>query len=349
MQWNTFVDVFQKITAIISIFLNCILTYLILKKSPKQLGSYKFLMIYISWFEIIYSIIDIITTPIFFSHDFIFVAMVYTKDSLFSHQILLILNGIYCSCFGASMGMFGLHFIYRYFVSYGSQFLKTFEDARILMWMMIPVIYGCIWGFTCYFIISPTEEINNKLAEKLLANFSWELQDIAYLGLHFFDLQADGTYKVYWYSMVAVLAGIIIIVSSLVAMFYCGVRCYLRLNKLMKMGTDTSQNTKNISKRSRKLQAQLFYALVTQTAIPIFLMHIPFSIVILFSFLGKDLGIFSGIASITIALFPALDPLPTMLIIQSYRATILSFLTCSKKVRAQVTYLTSASTIEVKT
>ncbi|CAI5447789.1 unnamed protein product [Caenorhabditis angaria] len=316
MNWNSFVDFIQKIAAGTSIFMNCILTILILFKSPKQLGSYKYLMIYIVWFEILYSILDVIITPIMFSHESIVMVIVFKKYSPIPHQVLLILIAAYGACFGISMGIFGLHFIYRYFVSTGSNYMSTFKKGRIFYWMLIPIIYGLIWGSVCFFLLGPSEEINHIVANKLMLTFGWEIHDISYLGPYFYQIQPDGSYKIGWNSVVGVVIAWTILFSSLVAIIYCGIKCYLYINSMINI-TNSS-----VSKNLRNLQAQLFYALVTQTAIPVILMHIPLSIVILFSFLDKDLGTLSGITSITISLFPALDPLPTMFIIKNYRTTI---------------------------
>ncbi|CAI5447787.1 unnamed protein product [Caenorhabditis angaria] len=328
MKWDSFVDVIQKISAGTSIFLNLVLTFLIIKKSPKQLGSYKYLMIYISWFEILYSIIDVVISPIMFSDSSLVVVMIHKTAFLNrkSYWISLILVAIYCACFGTSMGMFGIHFIYRYLVSNGSNYLKTFDDYRIIFWMLFPVASGSIWGSICYFMLAPSDAMNQRLSKKVMLTFGWEIEDVAYLGPYFYQIQPDGSYIIDISSVLGVGIAWLFLFSSLIAIFYCGIRCYLNLTQVMNIKT----NDKNVSKNFKNLQAQLFNALVTQTAIPVILMHIPLSIVILFSYIDKDLGTLSGISSITIALFPALDPLPSMFIIQNYRKTIFGLFKITK-------------------
>ncbi|CAI5444104.1 unnamed protein product [Caenorhabditis angaria] len=77
-----------------------------------------------------------------------------------------------------------------------------------------------------------------------------------------------------------------------------------------------------MSKQKNNLQLQTFYALVSQTLIPMILMHFPSIILLVSTILDFDLGHISSIVSVTFALFPALDPLPVMLIIQNYRGTL---------------------------
>lgn len=50
---------YQLICTIISLFLNVILINLIIFKSSKQIGKYKFLMIYTALFEIIWGVFDL--------------------------------------------------------------------------------------------------------------------------------------------------------------------------------------------------------------------------------------------------------------------------------------------------
>ncbi|UMM33277.1 hypothetical protein L5515_006817 [Caenorhabditis briggsae] len=98
--------------------------------------------------------------------------------------------------------------------------------------------------------------------------------------------------------------------------------CYIRISDLVV--------TTIISARIRSLQRQLFYALVIQTLVPLILMHIPAAIMFAFVFLNIDLGVYSAIVSMTIALYPAVDPIPTMVIVKNYRRTILKYLGLGK-------------------
>lgn len=62
--WNIFLKIVQYTSAFMSVSLNCILIFLILAHSPKKLGMYKYLMIYISSFEALYSLWDVTTEPV---------------------------------------------------------------------------------------------------------------------------------------------------------------------------------------------------------------------------------------------------------------------------------------------
>lgn len=97
-------------------------------------------------------------------------------------------------------------------------------------------------------------------------------------------------------------------------MVYFGVKGYRSMNKLI------SQTT--CSLKFKSVQQQLFHALVFQTLIPVFLMHIPASAIYITIFFGKSSEIVGQTLSLTIAMYPALNPLPTIFIVKNYRKAV---------------------------
>uniref|UniRef100_A0A1I7V0A7 G_PROTEIN_RECEP_F1_2 domain-containing protein n=1 Tax=Caenorhabditis tropicalis TaxID=1561998 RepID=A0A1I7V0A7_9PELO len=86
------------------------------------------------------------------------------------------------------------------------------------------------------------------------------------------------------------------------------------------------ESSSRVSKTTQNLQTQLFNALLIQTLIPAVLMYFPVSVMFIFTFLNIDLGKMSGIATITIAVYPAIDPLPNIIIIRHYRQAVWEFI-----------------------
>ncbi|CAI5450635.1 unnamed protein product [Caenorhabditis angaria] len=108
----------------------------------------------------------------------------------------------------------------------------------------------------------------------------------------------------------------LIVAISFFTIIYFGIRCYLNL-----FGSSTVKK----SAKFKNLQSQLFLALVSQTLIPVILMQIPTTILFLCTFLDADLGEFSGLVTMTVSLFPAIDPIPTMFIVKNYRLANFGF------------------------
>ncbi|EFO97483.1 hypothetical protein CRE_13230, partial [Caenorhabditis remanei] len=56
--------VIQLTCVVFSLFVNSILIYLIIKKSPINMGTYRHLMIYFCCVSIVFSLLDIIVQPV---------------------------------------------------------------------------------------------------------------------------------------------------------------------------------------------------------------------------------------------------------------------------------------------
>lgn len=64
LEWGTLLIQIQQLSAAFSISFNIFLIHLIVNKSPKQIGVYKYFMLYFSIFEIFYGIVTALTSPV---------------------------------------------------------------------------------------------------------------------------------------------------------------------------------------------------------------------------------------------------------------------------------------------
>lgn len=114
MSWTSVQCILQKVCTPIAIIINIILIQLIWHRSPKAIGFYKYLMIYISVFEILYSLLDILAAPDFFGHDSIFIVITSSEKMIIPKVFQVPFTNIFCAMFGVSLANFAIHFIYRY-------------------------------------------------------------------------------------------------------------------------------------------------------------------------------------------------------------------------------------------
>ncbi|ULU00203.1 hypothetical protein L3Y34_001014 [Caenorhabditis briggsae] len=131
-----------------------------------------------------------------------------------------------------------------------------------------------------------------------------------------------GTYTPNFDAFVTIAFMTLLIGLSFTTVFYCGYRIYKKMESLTMLRS---------SGIDRSLQSQLFWALVFQTLIPVVLMHIPASFGFVFSMFGISMEIFGELPTITVFIYPALDPLPNFFIIKNFRQAIFEFLGCGKK------------------
>ncbi|CAI5453415.1 unnamed protein product [Caenorhabditis angaria] len=322
MKSRKYVEFLQLFSTGTSVFLNTVLMILIITKSPKRLGSYKYLMMYISVYELVYSVLDFLISPFLFAHGSIFLVVVSINDNFLTtdRQLLLYLNSIWCGFFGAFMGVFALQFIYRYFVITGSIKIKSFNDYRLVFWMSIPVITGLIWGTVVYVLIGPTKQVDEAVKNIFLTEFDKKIEDIVYIGPYLYQKQFDGSVKIDISALFAMVVMSIIVLFSISFVVFSAIKCFIQLNVYVRVN-------KSLSQSHHSFQMQLFYALIVQTLIPLILMHLPVLILDIITLLDFDIGHSSVLMRIAAAIFPALDPLPVMLIIKDYRCTIFSIVT----------------------
>ncbi|CAA20950.2 G-protein coupled receptor str-217 [Caenorhabditis elegans] len=303
----------SRVAAPISVAANLILILLIIFKSPAQMGNYKYLLIGLSIFEMSYAVLDVVSETTVLSIKKSFVVVVPYKDRSFGQETAMDINLIYCGFFGFSMGMFVVIFAYRSFLTTGNTILRKFEGFKIISWFAYPLFYAIVWILVAWGPLASFPEMDIVVRPFLLDELNMTVDEVAYTGRLFYST-IDNSLR---YS--AILTGVlqwVLTASSLFLVIFFGLRCYFHYGKLVQL-TDVQ------SIRLRQLQNQLFLALVCQATVPLILMHIPVTILYTCCVLNIVFNPFS--VATTIALFPAIDPLPTIFIVKNYRVALFEF------------------------
>ncbi|EGT35874.1 hypothetical protein CAEBREN_31411 [Caenorhabditis brenneri] len=116
--------------------------------------------------------------------------------------------------------------------------------------------------------------------------------------------------------------------SSEFAMFFFAIKCFLATKRLMAQAGH--------SKCFRRLQWQLFYALVLQTLIPITFIQGPFSVIYFTTLiLDNSSEPFGHFLALSITMYLATDAFPTIFIIKQYRDTVVGVFKRFKVIQVQ--------------
>ncbi|EFO91131.1 hypothetical protein CRE_15141 [Caenorhabditis remanei] len=252
-----------------------------------------------------------------------------TKDKLFGPAGLTVLNSFYWGCFGASMAVFAVHFVYRWLVVSENPLLGTFNGWKIWIWFSIPLWYGLTWVCTGYFLSAPNDSTSKFIRENVKEIFELEFDEYIYLGPFLYERMENGT--VILHIVPFIVVGIIPIIPDLINNYRSFVWMPLLCPNQQYRCDDSefSQNEKSsetIVLCSRHSNSCSFHFDAYSCC-----NHV------LFVFLDIDLGVYSAVVSITIAIYPAVDPIPTLVIVENYRKTILKFFGCFKKKSLLVT------------
>ncbi|EFP01976.1 hypothetical protein CRE_22801 [Caenorhabditis remanei] len=314
----------QKVCGIISIITNSFLIFLILTKSPPKLGAYKWLMLYTSFFELFYACLNFFVGPSIDTYNSVLIAFQDLDKVRFDHETSLFLILIYCSCFGSSMALFAVHFIYRYGAVNIDFKQKYLSGGKQLFLYICPPALGVFWGIIVWLAMFETQMKTDYLRQHILKKFEVNIDECAYVSVFFWPKDKSGNIYPDVISFIGLIFEFTILGISFFCVTYFAFNCYRWISR--KLG-----NMENVSQATKSLQLQLFYALIVQAAIPCVLMYIPAATVFTCPMLNINLDLKYPVLGVTIAIYPAIDPFPTILIIKSYRRGCIDLLTCRWK------------------
>ncbi|ULT91693.1 hypothetical protein L3Y34_009378 [Caenorhabditis briggsae] len=306
----------QFILAIIAFLMNGLLIVLIILKSPQKLGTYKYIVISMSVFEVFYAGIDLLIKPEIRSKDDHWMSTTNARRSSILLNISYPLFLIWVCSFGVALACFGVHFVLRYLIVKGRTQWVT-GSRNFCIWLSFPIMFGLLYAITVHICLHFDEKLDRAVREEIASAENIETSEITYFGFSFFKTVSSTAEVVADWTQITgltILCGII--TTSFVTMSYFGTNLYFSIRKLY--------NMKNNSEVSHALQTQLFYSLVIQTIIPVALIHFPCTLLFIAAFLGTGKEIYGMVLTVTILIFPAIDPLPSLIIIKPYRETIKS-------------------------
>ncbi|CAA99904.2 Serpentine receptor class r-10 [Caenorhabditis elegans] len=316
--WSLFCGHLQNVCVCLTIILNCYMIYLIINKSPKKIGNYKYLMLYISFFEITYAILATVTKPFVHSYTSRVIVIVDAKSSWFNRDVTKILNSCICGFYGCSVTILAIHFIYRYGSLHKTR-RTLFEGWKFIAWCLVPIFYGIVWGLTIFFIFPEDKGFTELIRKDIWDYFELSIEDIVYTGPYYYPEDKNGIHGIEPLAVFGMLVLWFVIVSSSLAVMFYGFRCYRTMSELLSRSTSTF---------AQGLQQQLFKALVWQTIIPLIMLYVPCSIVFMCPLLQINIGNCSAFITVSVAVYPAVDTLPNIFIIKNFKETTLDLLCC---------------------
>ncbi|CAD6190265.1 unnamed protein product [Caenorhabditis auriculariae] len=321
LEWQHIAHVSEYIGFGLSLWINSTLIFLIVRKSRKELGNYRYLMMCFSFFAIFYSAIDVFVQPTIHIHGTTFMVFQSLETFGVPKTVGAALCALYCSCYGMTIVLLAVHFVYRYFAVCRTHLLFLFEGWFFMIWPCIVIGFGTDWGLTSYFLEPETPASNEYVKETILEHYALRMDQIAYVGPHYFMYDKDGKKSYNVVSCLGILNLMKIIGISFGTVFFCGISTY------RKMQSQSSTATK----KTRDLQKQLFKALVVQTVIPVIFMYIPVSILFISPFFELEIGAATSFVAVTLALYPALDPLAVIYFVRDYRNAVAQWLCTPRK------------------
>ncbi|KAF1753301.1 hypothetical protein GCK72_019857 [Caenorhabditis remanei] len=314
--WAPFLRFVQQTSAIIAFFTNALLIWLIVNKSPKAMFSYKHIMVFTSVFEIFYAMIDLLIGPELITKSTYWIAETDSTKTWLPLSIVYPLLLAWGGSFGIALASFIVHFMFRYFTLVGNKKLVSGKSFMLYIWLSIPIISGIMYAVLTHIFLQENELMDTLISTEIKSLRYVHKNEMLYYGFSLYaTLPNVEIQEIHWKHVNGISFIGTCITFSFFAMTFFAVKGYSAIKKL----NDSNTNSSSLSKA---LQSQLFNSLVIQTAIPVILIHVPSTMILICSFMNTTEEVYGHVFTVAVSLFPVIDPLPSMIIIQPYRRAI---------------------------
>ncbi|EGT49188.1 hypothetical protein CAEBREN_29130 [Caenorhabditis brenneri] len=321
---TTFSIVSCYFNAFLAILGNTLLIILILRKSPRSMGNYKYLMLIFSTFGIIFAIVDGTNQPMLHFHNGAYV--IFSKNVLgLPRNISFWYLTLNCSCYGMIMLLLVYHFLYRYLAVCKPHRIELFSYPYYNILIVIFIVVSSEWWILSTYIAGENPIVEEHIRETMLENYHLTRLEYTYASSLFYRKDAFTGEVHPSLPDFLFLANLGVIIGSGFSLI---IYCWLKLrSELIK----SARELQSISQKTLEMQRQLFRSLIAQTLFPVFLMFIPAGILLCFPILKTDMGPIEVIILPLITTQPFMDAMVPMYFIKDYRMAVLNFVKRTKK------------------
>ncbi|CAL2047779.1 unnamed protein product [Caenorhabditis brenneri] len=314
-----FTTITSYVNALFAIVANTLLIILILRKSPRSMGSYKYLMLIFSTFGIIFAIVDGTNQPMLHIYNGGYI--IFTRNVLgLPRNISFWYIALNCSCYGMILLLLVFHFLYRYLAVCKPHRLELFSYPYFNILIVIFIVVSLEWWMAGVYAAGENVDVEKHFRETMLENYGLNRLDYTYASSLFYKpdpITGEVGLSIPDFMFLANLGVQIVSGFSIIFYFWLKIR-----SKLIKSALELQV----ISQRTLDMQRQLFRSLIAQTLFPVFLMFIPAGILLCFPLLKLEMGPIEVLILPIITTQPFMDAIVPMTFIKDYRMAVVNFL-----------------------
>ncbi|CAP30792.2 Protein CBR-STR-173 [Caenorhabditis briggsae] len=316
MQIETFANVkttIQICSVILSAFVNTVSIYLIITESPKIMGTYRHLMTYFCCCSLLFSLIDAVVQPNIQTYKSAFFMVVDVKSRHLTPSVAEFFIDLLCGFIAVTVYGIAIHFIYRFLALERQGRLRYFNHQFLLVWLSIPLIAGTIWFIVTGTVFSMDPITTEYIRSTVKEFFNLDMEDVVYGAAAFFPLDQNGQKFTSYLAFFGLSCYLTLLTIPFLTMLICGLKSWKKVRCLLDHGE---------SEFARNLQMQLYKALIAQTVLPVVFFYIPFGFIFILPIFEIDCQFMAAPVTLVFAIYPALDPLPTLFFVDYYRNAI---------------------------
>ncbi|ULT87079.1 hypothetical protein L3Y34_006680 [Caenorhabditis briggsae] len=276
-------------------------------------------MIYFSLISMLYAVLDFIVQPYMHSYGAAYVMIMDLRNSVFEDYPIIgvLLVALLCGCYSLTIYSIAINFVYRFFALQREGRLRFFHGKKLIFWIFIPILAGAGWVINNWIFLRPDSEKTEYLRSRVKEKYDFDIDKTSYTGGLYWRTDPYGNQYLSMKDMIGALGLNQLFAIPLVTIIYFGRKSYGKIKELLKQGE---------SEYSKKLQLQLHKALVAQTVIPMIFLFVPIGCFLTFPFFKIDIEWASRLITFLYTVYPAIDPIPTIVFIDNYRMAISNFI-----------------------
>ncbi|CAI5453477.1 unnamed protein product [Caenorhabditis angaria] len=244
--------------------------------------------------------------------------IIFTQNTLgLSHRYAFYMIVLNCTCYGITVCLLAIHFIYRYLALCKAHLMKLFTFPYTIIWIVFFLAISSDWWFSGVNFTTETAEIDQVIEKSIIKFYNLTRGQYIYAGNLYYRVDSTtGIKSLSWPDLFYMMNIVKIITICFSIVFFCGIKTYR-----------TMQTYNFISKKTHDLQQQLFHALIVQTIIPTVTMFLPAGAVIILPIFEITLGSVESLILTIISTYPCFDPIVIIYFVKDYRNTVITFLT----------------------
>ncbi|EGT45193.1 hypothetical protein CAEBREN_11756 [Caenorhabditis brenneri] len=291
---------------------NSLLLYLIKTRAGSSFGRYRIMMISFSLYAIFYTTVETLTLPVMHIHGS---GILFYVNSVLKYYKTagIFVSTIYCGSFAFCISMLTTHFIFRYIAVCRNNKLYYFEGYKIYLWFIPPCILFAGWGTAIYLCFGPSQVNLDYFREMTMEIYEENIDDIAFLAPVYYLRREDGTIQFHLKDFFGAFLICNIMSICFTTCIVCAYKTYKKLNDL----------STQMSNRTRALNKQLFWTLGLQTLLPCFTQYMPVGLLFVLPMFEIEVGKVGNVVGVTCCLYPAMDPLIAIFMIERFRNCVL--------------------------
>lgn len=292
---------------ILTVTTNSLLTHLTFSSVHNITFTYKCLIGAQAILGILFSLTEVLVHPFLhsFNASYIFFSVSFTSQEFkFIGSLLL---ALYSLIYMNIIICLAIQFIYRYFVVMSSKKLMFFKGFRVVIWIFYNLFFTFIWILSLHQIY-PDDFSNGYLKEEMTRNYH---TDVSYMA-SFQAVYYNGSLR--YTSISGVIGFSSVILFQYIIILFCGIRIHLCIRSMTSLA----------SSQAKRLQAQLFRALVLQITVPSILYNGPVLFLYIIPLLDLKWSVPSGVMISVFSFYPAVDSFILMYTVTEYNRTIKS-------------------------